>query len=364
EEKNKRVRTAIKELDLDKAKEINNNKENKINENTKIILGEKIYKTNTERIIDDFINKNQEKIEPKEIANKITEIAEPLIAEYKEVYRATQAETIETTKKLQENIIEIAEEYNNTEIKDVKALKQKIIDAIELDFVQNKVEEKEEEIVKKVQKTKEEEIRDRLRSFTRTIPMFIMANDSKEEITIQNFDIEIDDKDFEELTSITKEEFHKLRDGFEYEENGQRKRFEGVFNKYRFNAAIAEFRQKKEELADYFTTEEDIFELIPNQKTNQIFTPRNVVKMMIDQLEEHDPTLFTRTDSTFIDLYMKSGMYITEIVKKLFHNTRKHYQSDEDCLKHILENQVYGLAPTPILQGITQSYIFGFDIEN
>jgi type I restriction-modification system DNA methylase subunit len=33
-------------------------------------------------------------------------------------------------------------------------------------------------------------------------------------------------------------------------------------------------------------------------------------------------------------------------------------------LKHILENQVYGLAPTPILQGITQSYIFGFDVEN
>ena len=25
---------------------------------------------------------------------------------------------------------------------------------------------------------------------------------------------------------------------------------------------------------------------------------------------------------------------------------------------------MYGLAPTPILQGITQSYIFGFDIEN
>lgn len=86
--------------------------------------------------------------------------------------------------------------------------------------------------------------------------------------------------------------------------------------------------------------------------------------MMINQLEEHDPNLFTRTDSTFIDLYMKSGMYITEIIKKLFANTRKQYKSDHDCLKHILENQVYGLAPTPILQGITQSYILGFDVEN
>lgn len=361
EEKNKRIRKPKSNLDLEEAKEINRNKENKINDNTGIILGEKIYRTNTERIIGDLLNQNQKEINPKELVDKITEVAEPLIAKYKEVYKATQAETKQVTTQLQEKIKEIAEEYNSAEIKDAENLKQQLNEAIEKDFVQNKVEEKEEQVVEKVQKTKEEEIRDRLRSFTRTIPMFIMANDSKEEITIQNFDIEIDDKDFEELTSITKEEFHKLRDGFDYEEEGVRKRFEGVFNKYRFNAAIAEFRQKKEELSDYFTTEDDIFELIPNQKTNQIFTPRNVVKMMIDQLEEHDPTLFTRTDSTFIDLYMKSGMYITEIVKKLFKNTRKYYNNDAECLKHILENQVYGLAPTPILQGITQSYIFGFD---
>ncbi len=50
--------------------------------------------------------------------------------------------------------------------------------------------------------------------------------------------------------------------------------------------------------------------------------------------------------------------------KKLFNNTKKQYTSDEACLKHILENQVFGLSPTPILQGITQAYIFGFDTEN
>ncbi|MDD4684182.1 MAG: Eco57I restriction-modification methylase domain-containing protein, partial [Bacteroidales bacterium] len=299
-----------------------------------------------------------------ELVEKVSEVAEPLIAKYKEVYKATQAETKEVTKQIEEKVKALAEEFNNAEVKDSEALKQKLIDTIELDFVTNKVTQKEEEKVEKVQKTKEDEIRDRLRSFTRTIPMFIMANDSKDEITIDNFDLEIDDNDFVELTSITKEEFHKLRDGFDYEEDGERKTFQGVFNKYRFNASIAEFRLKKEQLANYFTAEEDVFELIPNQKTNQIFTPKKVVQMMINKLEEHDPSLFTRTDNTFIDLYMKSGMYITEIVKKIFNNTRSRYESDSECLKHILENQVYGLAPTPILQGITQSYIFGFDVEN
>lgn len=363
-EKNKRAQRTSDTLNLDDARKINDNKIIEINQNTGIILGEKIFKTNTERVVDNLLEQNNEQIYADELIEKVTEVAEPLITKFKEIYKATQAETNEVTKQIKEKITQIAEEFNNADVKDSNFLKQKLVETIEFDFVNKVVTQKEEEKVEKVQKTKEEEIRDRLRSFTRTIPMFIMANGSKDEITIDNFDLEIDDEDFLELTSITKEEFHKLRDGFDYEENGERKTFQGVFNKYRFNASIAEFSLKKEQLANYFTADEDIFELIPNQKTNQIFTPKRVVQMMINNLEEHDPSLFTRTDSTFIDLYMKSGMYITEIVKKLFNNTRKEYQSDEACLKHILENQVYGLSPTPILQGITQSYIFGFDAEN
>ena len=362
-EKNKRVQRSGNTLDLDDVKTVNNNKIKEINNNTEIILGEKIFKTNTERVVDNLLELNTEQIHAEELVQKVSEVAEPLIAKYKEVYKATVAETNDVTNQIREKVKALAEEFNNAEVKDSEVLKQKLIDTIELDFVKNKVTQKEDDKIEKVQKTKEDEIRDRLRSFTRTIPMFIMANDSKDEITIDNFDLEIDDNDFLELTSITKEEFHKLRDGFDYEEGGERKTFQGVFNKYRFNASIAEFRFKKDQLANYFTAEEDIFELIPNQKTNQIFTPKKVVQMMINQLEEHDRSLFTRTNSTFIDLYMKSGMYITEIVKKLFNHTRSLYKSDNDCLRHILENQVYGLAPTPILQGITQSYIFGFDAE-
>ncbi|MFA7082763.1 MAG: Eco57I restriction-modification methylase domain-containing protein, partial [Bacteroidales bacterium] len=360
-EKNKRSEKPKGDIEIDLARDAHKNKAQKINQNSELILGEKIFRANTERVIDELFKDNKEIVPIEKIAKEITEVAEPLIAKYKEVYRATKAETDEVTKQITEKIEEIAEEYNSAEIKDKDILKQRVIETLEVDFVMNKVTEKEEKEVEKVSKTKEEEIRERLRSFTRTIPMFIMANDSKEEITIDNFDKEINDNDFLDLTSITKEEFHKLRDGFDYEEDGERKTFRGVFDKYRFNASIAEFRLRKEKLSDYFTAEEDIFEFIPNQKTNQIFTPKRVVRMMIDNLEEHDHSLFTRTDSTFIDLYMKSGMYITEIVKKLFQNTRKHYNSDEACLKHILENQVYGLSPTPILQGITQTYIFGFD---
>lgn len=60
---------------------------------------------------------------------------------------------------------------------------------------------------------------------------------------------------------------------------------------------------------------------------------------------------------------MKSGLYITEIVTRLFNNEniKKAYPDDEERLKHIFEKQVYGLAPTEILYKITTNFIFGFD---
>ena len=54
---------------------------------------------------------------------------------------------------------------------------------------------------------------------------------------------------------------------------------------------MQEFLNKKEALANYFdeSQEEDIFDYIPPQQTNQIFTPRWVVEKMVDELEEENP---------------------------------------------------------------------------
>lgn len=364
-EKNKRAESTKQTLDLDDARKVEVGKQTKINENTSVILGEKIYAANIERLVDNAVNYETPDETLESLPSSVDAVAEPLIAKYKETYKLTQAEAEQVKQEISGKIRLVTAEYESSDIKDAEKLKQNLTAIIEHDFVQAKVEQQETKAVETVQKSKEEEVREHLRAFTRTIPMFVMANSSREVITIDNFDEQISDEDFIDLTNITKEEFHKLRDGFEYtDDNGERQRFEGVFHKYKFNASIAEFVAEKQKRANYFETDEDIFELIPNQKNNQIFTPRRVVKMMVDGLEKEQPDLFRRTDSTFIDLYMKSGMYITEIVKKLFTNTRHNYSSDAECLKHILENQVYGLAPTGVLHGITTSYIFGFDTEH
>ena len=138
---------------------------------------------------------------------------------------------------------------------------------------------------------------------------------------LANFDQVIPDEVFREVTSITLEQFRRLRDGGVYvDAEGQEHSYPGLFDAVVFDDSIREFLRLRAELSDYFDENQtgDIFDYIPPQKTNQIFTPKRVVKQMVDMLEAENPGCFDRDDKTFADLYMKSDLYIAEIVKRLY----------------------------------------------
>jgi len=243
---------------------------------------------------------------------------------------------------------EIQEAFLSDVKESVEIVTRKVVET----HIENREEDKK--------KTTEDDVRDHLRGFARTIPAFLMAYGSAE-TTLANFDQNIDPATFEELTSITLDEFRKLRDGFEYvDEKGETRSFNGLFNEVVFNASVVEFFRLKAKLADYLHTEEeeDIFDYIPPQKTNQIFTPRRVVKMMVDLLEQNDPGIFGRKETTFIDLYAKSGLYLTEITKRLFKGLQQAIPDEKERVKWILENQVYGCAPSNIIYNMVKNYVY------
>ena len=228
--------------------------------------------------------------------------------------------------------------------------------------VETRIRERERDTI-------EDGIRDHLRGFSRTIPSFLMAY-GDQTVTLATFDHIIPDKVFVEVTSITLEQFRFLRDGGKYidSETGEEKEFKGqLFDPVVFDDSVMEFMALKQKLANYFDEKsvEDIFDYIPPQKTNQIFTPKDVVKHMVDILEQENPGCFDDKDKTFIDLYMKSGLYITEIVKRLYQSKKmkEQFPDSAERLRHIFEHQVYGLAPTEIIYRIATSYILGFDEE-
>ena len=159
-----------------------------------------------------------------------------------------------------------------------------------------------------------------------------------------------------------------LRDGGDYinKETGETEHSTGhFFDEVVFNDSVKEFMALRQRLANYFdpNIKEDIFNYIPPQKTNQIFTPKAVVVKMVDLLEQENPGCFDDPNKTFADLYMKSGQYITEIVKRLYNSRglREKFPDTEQRLRHIFKHQVYGLAPTECIYRIAIRYILGFD---
>ncbi len=252
----------------------------------------------------------------------------------------------------------------------VETFKQTLSNSVD-DFIKSAGEDvvRTVETQKKEQQKKgiEDSIKDHLRGFSRTIPSFLMAY-GDDSVTLATFDKIIPDEVFIEVTSISLDQFRFLRDGGPYinEKTGQQEIFAGkLFDPVVFDDSVKEFLRLRVKLANYFEEShiEDIFDYIPPQKTNQIFTPKWVVKQMVDMLEKEDPGCFDMPDKTFIDLYMKSGLYIAEIVKRLYQSDKmkKAYPDGEERLKHIFKEQVYGLAPTEIIYNIATNFILGFD---
>lgn len=282
--------------------------------------------------------------------------------------RASQLDLAETQ--------EEADEINRAHDKKIENARQSLVENLK-DSRDELVKSAGETVVREVETAKRENkkqtiegsIRDHLRGFSRTIPSFLMAY-GNEDTTLAHFDQIIPADVFFEVTSVTVEQFCLLRDGGDVTdpESGETVHFEGqLFDPVVFDDSVHEFINLRGKLANYFddSQDEDIFDYVPPQKTNQIFTPRNVVVKMLDLFEQENPGCFDDPDHTFADLYMKSGLYITEVIKRLFNSEKmcELFPNDRTRLNHILEEQVFGIAPTEIIYKIATNYILGANGE-
>jgi len=323
-------------------------------------LMENVVKPLVETAKDAYKAKNEEitKADQREIEAKLNRVTEEIVV--KALIDAKAGQENPTPETIQEILVAKAVELANTAIIEIT----KTVET-------NNREREREDVMASV--------RDHLRGFTRTIPAFLMAY-GDDSVTLATFDQIIPPDVFRDVTSISLDQFRFLRDGGDYEdpETGETKRFEGhLFDEVVFNDSVTEFLTLREKLADYYleggneceqsersyASDRDIFDYIPPQKTNQIFTPKRIVRQMVDLLEVENPGCFDDPTKTFMDLYMKSGLYIAEIVKRLYRSPkmRKRFPDDEKRLEHIFRHQVFGLAPTEIIYRIATNFLLGFD---
>ena len=362
--------------DIDHDPERAAKRDRRISANKDLILGNKVYGTKMREIVSTAVSYTPKE----ELANKIVEkyeeqIAEPLAA-YKEIYSPSKTEFEDLKNEQIEKVKLIADEFIAKDLtveKNQLDLADKLSEMIENELPNDLVTHKEEEIYEDEEETEMDQIRKKLRTFTRAIPSFIMASKNPNAITLDNIEDTVSEEDFEQLFTekdskepFTKEDFRKIRGPWTNPETGEV--FEGFFDRYTFNAAIKEFEEKRHELADYLQpgVKEDIFSYIRPLRTNQIFTPRRIVNKMLDLLEQENPGIYENPNIKFADLYVKSGLYLTELAKRLNRGLENQIPDREERLKHIFEQQLFGFAPTEIIYNIASKYIYGnyADINN
>src|SRR5699024_6751340 len=213
---------------------------------SKDLFGEKIYAPiemveEVTQSIDEAEGKQKESI--KTLAGSITDSFADGFDKLKDGFKLNKSRTEDIKKNVHTSLEEMITDKHLTMTNEVRELKreyeQKREEAIlenneeELQVVTKQFEEKKKEIEKtfseeinkeveetihtvdeeqiekveeKKKKTTEDDVRDHLRGFALTIPAFLMAYGDAD-TTLANFDENIEEATFEELTSITIEEF-------------------------------------------------------------------------------------------------------------------------------------------------------------
>ena len=359
------------EISNDTYKERVLEKEKRISVNRQDIFGDKIYGKGLKEIIDKNIldvdtGENKNDFSEKVADEIVDHLKETSFKKYSEIYGSKEKELKEIEKDVKEKVRELADSYIHPDMSqnDERKFKQELDDYLVEQLPQDTIRKKEEELFEQEEKEELRKQNDKLRTIGRALPMLIMASKNPEKLELGNIENSVSDEIFEEIFNesgttekFTKEDFCYLRDKAT-DENGNKIE---LFDTYVVNSSIQEFEKKRKEVADYINTNNptDIFTYIAPQKSNLVFTPREIVTKMLNILEDENPGIFSNPNLTFCDLHIKSGLYLTEIAKRLNKGLEKVIRDKDARIKHIFEKQLYGFTPSKVIESIAANYVYG-----
>lgn len=89
----------------------------------------------------------------------------------------------------------------------------------------------------------------------------------------------------------------------------------------------------------------DILSCLANLSNDEVFTPPNIAKQMLDTLPQE---LFKRKDTKFLDPFTKSGVFLREIAIRLIKGLEQEIPDLQERVNHIMQHQIYGIGITEL----------------
>ena len=99
----------------------------------------------------------------------------------------------------------------------------------------------------------------------------------------------------------------------------------------------------------------DVLNCIANLSNDEVFTPPELANKMLDLLP---PELFRSPDTTFLDPFTKSGVFLREIVKRLDRGLQDKIPDRQERIDHILHKQVFGIAITELTSLLARRSVY------
>ena len=99
----------------------------------------------------------------------------------------------------------------------------------------------------------------------------------------------------------------------------------------------------------------DVLNCIANLSNDEVFTPPELANRVLDLLPKE---LFSNPETTFLDPFTKSGVFLREIVKRLDHGLEARIPDRQERIDHILHNQVFGIAITELTSYLSRRSVY------
>ena len=101
------------------------------------------------------------------------------------------------------------------------------------------------------------------------------------------------------------------------------------------------------------------FTAMSRLSNSEVITPKNIVKDMVDLLSAD----VFNPDAKFLDPAVKSGRFLIEIYYRLMNSPLLAHMPEDERKKHILENQLYGVATSSFAAAIVRRALYNDPYE-
>ena len=99
----------------------------------------------------------------------------------------------------------------------------------------------------------------------------------------------------------------------------------------------------------------DVLNCIANLSNDEVFTPPELANKVLDLLPQD---LFKNPNTTFLDPFSKTGVFLREIVKRLDRGLESQIPDRQERIDHILHTQVCGIAITELTSYLTRRSLY------